>query len=153
MLGEIIPATRDHAISMAPRVRAVEVQELTDATGLDIEAALLRELDHSATSWAWIVDGEVACLFGVVLGPSLMEFAAYPWMISTHLVEKHASAFARACRRLLPELLERHGRLSGMVDVRHTLSVRWLWWLGADIGEAQPWGVAGTLFHPFTIGG
>jgi hypothetical protein len=153
MLGEIVRATTSHAIAMAPHVRAIEMREVMDSVGLNVESALLAELDRSESSWSWIVDGEVACMFGIIRGHSLMDFAAYPWFLSTPLVEKHRMAFARACRHLLPELLRRHTCLSGMVDARHEMSVRWLKWLGAKIGDPQPWGIAGAPFHHFEIGG
>jgi hypothetical protein len=53
----------------------------------------------------------------------------------------------------LPELLARHPHMVGMVDARYTLSIRWLRWLGAVVGEPRPFGVAGLPFCPFEIGG
>ena len=152
MLGQLIPATAQHARQMAPHMRAAEIQEVWDSDGLDPEAALLREVERSVSSWAWVVDGEVACMFGIV-SPYLLDGQAYPWFLTTALVEKHARQFARACKTLLPELLAHHPRLVGMVDARHVLSVRWLQWLGARLSEAKPYGVAGAHFHQFEIGG
>jgi hypothetical protein len=151
MIHQIIPATRDHAISMAPNMRAAEVREVFDSLGRAPEEALLFELDQSATAWAWIVDGEVATMFGIVT-PTLLDLNSYPWLLTTPLVETHARAFARGCRTHLPELLAHHPRLVGMVDSRYALSVRWLEWLGAQIDPARPHGPAQALFHPFTIG-
>jgi hypothetical protein len=151
MLGHIIPATRSHAICMAPNMRAAEVEEVLASHGLTPEAALLRELESSSVAWSWVVDGEVACMFGII-NPDLFGEAAYPWFLTTPLVEKHSRQFARACKSLLPELIEHHPKLAGMVDARYTLSLRWLQWLGARIEPAIPWGVAGALFHHFELG-
>jgi hypothetical protein len=152
MLGQIVPATRSHAIQMAPHMRDIEVIEVMDAVGLEPEAALLREIDRSASAWAWIVDGDVACMFGVVQSPNWLDHASYPWFLTTPLVKEHARPFARACKTLLPELLARHPVLVGMVDARYTLSVRWLQWLGARLDDPQPWGVAQERFRRFVIG-
>jgi hypothetical protein len=151
MLGALIPATRTHALMMAPNVRAAEVREIMASDGLPPVRMLLRELDSSSVAWSWVIDGEVACMFGVI-NPDLFGEAAYPWFLTTPLVEKHSRQFARACKSLLPELLEHHPKLTGMVDARYTLSLRWLQWLGARIGPAVQWGVAGELFHPFELG-
>lgn len=151
MLGQIVTATRSHAISMAPNMRDIEVIEVMDASGLDPEAALLREIDRSASAWSWIVAGEVACMFGVV-SPNLLSRVSYPWFLTTPLVKEHARPFARACKALLPELLARHPVLVGMVDARYALSVRWLQWLGARLDDPQPWGVAQERFRRFVIG-
>lgn len=151
MIGAIVSATRDHAESMAKNMRELDAIELLDADGIGPCDGLLRELDRSSSAWSWIVDGEVACMFGIV-SPNLLSDAAYPWFLTTPLVERHARPFARACKTLLPELLARHGRLIGMVDARYTLSVRWLEWLGARLGEPQQWGIAGAPFRRFELG-
>jgi hypothetical protein len=151
MKGAIVPAHRGHALAMAPNLRAVEVREVLDASGMTPAVALLYELERSTVAWTWLVDGEVACMFGVVKA-GLLDEAAYPWFLTTSMVEKHSKQFARACKELLPELLSAHPKLCGMVDSRHNLSVRWLQWLGARLEPAEPWGVAGALFHRFELG-
>lgn len=150
MRSAIVKAMRTHALIMAPHVRAAEVREIMDADGLTPVRLLLREVDRSISAWSWIVDGDVACMFGVVSG-ALLSDVAYPWFISTPLVDQNARQFARACKAHLPELLAVHSKLSGMVDARYQLSIRWLQWLGAEVGSPEPWGVAGVPFRPFTI--
>lgn len=151
MLGHIIQATRGHAICMAPNMRRAEIIELESAVRMEPEAALLHELARSLSAWSWIVDGEVACMFGIV-APDLMGRTAYPWFLTTYLVERHARQFARACKTLLPELLAAHPHLVGMVDDRYTLSVRWLEWLGAKLGEPEPYGMEQMAFRRFELG-
>lgn len=151
MKGVIIPATRGHAICMAPNLREAEAREVMDSDGLTPEQALIREVERSSSAWSWIVDGEVACMFGIVTR-QLVDDSAYPWFLTTPLVEKHAIQFARSCKGLLPELLSIHPKLIGMVDARYVLSVRWLTWLGARISEPEPYGVAGAPFRRFEIG-
>jgi len=152
MLGEIVPATREHATSMAPNMRVAEMRELMSGAGFDPEEGLLFELERSASAWSWIIDGEVACMFGII-SPNMLDAQSYPWFLTTYLVETHARQFARACKTLLPELLERHPRLVGMVDARYGLSILWLEWLGAKIDEPEPWGVAREPWRRFEIGG
>lgn len=151
MIGSIVTATPDHAKAMAPNVRSAEIQEIADASGLGPEQQLLADLSRSSVAWAWIIDGEVACMFGVI-APSLVDATSYPWFLTTPLVEKHSRAFARACRTLLPELLAHHPRMVGMVDARYLMSIRWLGWLGARIAAPAPWGVTGALFCQFVLG-
>lgn len=150
MKDVIILATPEHARLMAPHMRAAEVAEILADNGMTPEAALLHELDRSLISWAWIVNGEVACMFGIV-APTLLDNNSYPWFLTTPLVEHHWMTFARRCRALLPELLAHHPRLIGMVDARYTLSIRWLKWLGALVGKPQPWGVAQMPFCRFEL--
>lgn len=151
MRGAIVTATRTHALMMAPHVRAAEAQEIMDSHGLTPVRLLLREVDGSVSAWSWMLDGEVACMFGV-RAPTLLDSVSYPWFISTALVDANAVSFARACKALLPELLATHPKLSGMVDARYELSVRWLQWLGAKVGSPEPWGVADAPFRHFELG-
>lgn len=151
MTGQIVPATKTHALRMSHRVRTAEVREIADSHGLTPVRLLIREIEASQSAWSWIVNDEVACMFGVVV-PSFLSDEAYPWFVSTELVDRNARQFARTCKELLPELLSRHPRLTGMVDARYSLSVRWLEWLGAKIGEPQPWGATGAPFRRFEIG-
>jgi hypothetical protein len=137
---------------MAPRVRAAEVREIKASHGLDAEQMLIGELADSDAAWTWLVDGVPACMFGVMTMPVLLGGESFPWFFSTELVNKHARQFARTCKELLPELLAHHPRLVGRVDARYALSIRWLRWLGAEIGEAAPYGVEQLPFHSFVIG-
>lgn len=152
MIGQIVSALPAHAVEMAPRMRAAEVEEIRASHGLTPEAMLLSEVDRSIVAWSWVVDDQVACMFGIV-APVLLTEKSYPWMLTTDLVDRHWRQFARSCRSLLPELLARHSRLVGMVDARYALSIRWLRWLGATVGEAEPFGVSGSPFCSFEIGG
>jgi hypothetical protein len=151
MMYALIPATPDHARAMAPHLRTAEVQEVMAASGLTPEQTLLAELAQSLVAWAWLVDGQVGCMFGVVQ-PSLLDEESYPWFLTTALVEQHARQFARCCKQLLPELLRHYPKLIGQVDARYRLSIRWLTWLGATLQPAAPYGVAGLPFHRFTLG-
>lgn len=151
MIGEIVAATAVHARQMAPNMREAEVREVMDSTGLSPLDALLMEVRRSAVSWAWVIDGEVACMFGIA-SHAVLSDASYPWFLTTPLVERHSRQFARACKSLLPELLAHHPRLVGRVDARYLTSVRWLEWLGARLSEPEPWGVAQSPFRTFEIG-
>lgn len=153
MTGQIVAARPEHAHRMAPRMRAAEVMEIRASHDMEPATMLLSEVEKSSIAWAWVVGDEVGCMFGIVDAGSFLSQESYPWMLTTDLVEKHWRFFARSCRELLPEVLSRHSRLSGMVDARYALSVRWLSWMGARIEVARPWGPAGVPFHPFTLGG
>lgn len=151
MNAVIVPAHRGHAIAMAPRVRAIEVEEIHASHGVSAEEGLLFELERSVSAWTWLVEGQPACMFGIV-APVSLSYESAPWFLSTPLVELHFRTFARECRAHLPELLERHPRLVGRVDARYALSIRWLQWLGARFEDPAPWGVTGALFRRFELG-
>lgn len=147
---DIVPATMAHAVAIHERVRAAEVREIQDSHGLSIDEYLLLDMRRSTSAWAWLVDGQVGCMFGVVVN-NLMSGDSYPWFISTALVDEFSFNFAKSCKRLLPELLEAHPNMRGMVDARYQLSLRWLQWLGAEMKDAIPWGANNKPFIPFEM--
>jgi hypothetical protein len=151
MIGNIIRANTDHAISMAPNMRDADSQEVRASHGLTPLETLLCELKQSTVAWSWVIDGEVACMFGVVRY-GLFGDVCYPWFLTTPLVEVHARQFARACKTILPELLCLFPKMEGMVDARYNLSIRWLRWLGAEIDAPIPWGVEKKPFCKFYLG-
>lgn len=59
------------------------------------------------------------------------------WMLSFEGVEEHTVMFARHSRRLMEDLLKVFASLECLVWSGHTLSLRWLTWLGFTIHEAQ----------------
>ncbi|AIY40190.1 Phage protein [Collimonas arenae] len=148
MIGHVIPATYAHAYNMAPRMRTAEVAEVwASDRRLPLEA-LVHELDNSALSWSWVIDGQVACMFGFVLH-NLLDSTAYPWFLTSDLVETHSRSFIRACKSGLPGVLAQYPDLKGMVDARYVLSIRWLEWLGFVVGDPVERGPDHTLFRPF----
>ncbi len=60
----IVPATKEHAASIATRMRAEDAAELTASMGLPIDEAMLICLNNSTSAWTWMIDGEAACMFG-----------------------------------------------------------------------------------------
>lgn len=147
----IIAAQPEHAIAMASRLRAADVDEIYASRGLAPEPALLSSLERSTQSWVALVDGVPACLWGV--GPlSLVLGKGCPWLLGTCEVERHARTFLRLSRVFLREMQATYPELENVVDARHRVSLRWLGWLGFAIDPAQPMGFLKLPFHRFHMG-
>jgi len=41
--------------------------------------------------------------------------------------------------------------MENYVDVRNTVAIHWLKWMGFKMEEPQAWGVQGLDFHKFTM--
>ena len=85
----------------------------------------------SETLWIGTVDGELACMWGVV-PPTLMSSQAYLWLHTTPLVQEHQFAFVRHSQRAIEELLKEYELILGDCLVGADQSIRWLKWLGAQ---------------------
>ena len=94
--------------------------------------------------WAGMVDGEIACLWGLA-PPTFLSENAYLWLLTTDIVEEHKFLFIRYSQRYVEEMLKVYPKIVGHVEVNNLQAVRWIRWLGAKIGEPE------NGFRPFTI--
>jgi hypothetical protein len=90
------------------------------------------------SSYAWIgkIDGEVACIYGVV-APTMLSEQAYLWLLTTDLVEDHKFLFVRHSQIVMTELLKLYPKIIGHVDLSARNSVKWLRLLGAKISKPR----------------
>lgn len=146
----IVPATQEHVEQMLPHVRKADRNEVMASSGLPVEDLLARSVRNAEMAWAGLVDDKVACIFGVT-GASFLSETGYPWMIGTHLVERHAKPFLRRNRPIVKTMLNRYPYLKNYVDVRNIKAIEWLRWLGFTILPPEPFGMYRMLFHPFEL--
>jgi GNAT superfamily N-acetyltransferase len=145
---QIIPASPAHAEALAPRMRAADVAEVYAAARHAPLEALTRSLAISTHAWCGIMDGEVACLFGVGMR-SLLGGVGSPWMLGSDLIEQHGKAFLRRSRGVVAQMQAAYPELENWVDARNAVSIRWLRWLGFTLEPAAPFGPFDCPFHRF----
>ena len=105
----------------------------------------LREcMRRSIEIWHGLVDGEVACAWGLI-PPTLLSEHAYLWLLTTDIVAEHKFLFVRHSQRYVEEALKYYPSIIGDTDVGNTQAIRWLRWLGAEFFEV----IGGKL--PFII--
>ena len=147
----VVPATKEHVLELAKFMSAEDVRECY-ALGFSPLGALRASMRVSRDTRTFLVDGRVASMFGVGYQETTLlgnKRPAMPWLLSTPLVREHAMHFLRGCKMHMDKLLVEHGHLLGHVDARHTVSIRWLKWLGFEVHEAKPYGLEGIDFHAF----
>lgn len=147
---EIIPAEIEHVEAMIPNARQADVDEVYASSGLPFGAALVKSFRMSTHVWAGLVDGEVACIFGVA-PYNMLDRKGAPWMLGTPLVEKHAMAFLRRNRWYVRIMLEMYNHLQNYVDARNTAAIGWLRWLGFTFDEPTPYGKFSMPFMRFEM--
>ncbi|MFM0151447.1 hypothetical protein [Paraburkholderia sediminicola] len=149
--SQVVPATLEHAIAMAPRMREADRAECWALARLTPLEALEVSVQTAVYAWTWLVDGEPACMFGVG-ARSMIGDTGTPWLLSTDLVAKYPMPFLRGYRTYLQKMRAIYPHLSNVVDARYTTCVRWLGWLGFKVYDPVPMGPDGVLFHRFEIG-
>jgi hypothetical protein len=104
-------------------------EKLLRADGEDlIRGAIVRSSD----TWAGTVNGEVACVWGLI-PPTILGDKAYLWLITTDLVDQHPFCFVRHSQIAVQELLKQYPIIYGHVIPSNERGMRWLKWLGARI--------------------
>jgi hypothetical protein len=144
---EIVPATPAHADAID--LRHGDRREI-EALGLSVREGLAQALARSLSAQAYIADGEVAALTGVVLQP-VLGGTAMPWLLTGRPVDRHRKAFLRLTQARTRQLVGEHGMLVAQVHADYGEAIRWLDWLGFVLAPARPLGARGALFHRATL--
>lgn len=131
---EIKPALAAHIEAMLPDMRQADIDEVEASSGQTIEQALTAALQCSSHAWTWFVDGAPVCMLGV-RPISILGGIGVPWLLGTNSVERHQAAFLRRGRGVVARMLAVYPWLINAVDVRSTVSIRWLEWLGFHVYE------------------
>lgn len=147
---EIRPVTQDELLHLLGNMRKADWDEVEAAAG-DVRAALLDGAEASLWVDACLINGELACVFGVAPLRGLLGKQAAPWMLGTPLIDKHPSVLISESRKYAARMLSQYPHLLNCVDARNKRSIRWLKWLGFTIHPANPYGAAQLPFHLFEL--
>ncbi len=121
-------------------------QDLRNLTITDIEIAgdpniaerLSAAVKDSIMSWCGLVDEQVVAIWGIY-GTNLIAGEYALWMLTTNEADKHPLVLARHSKRILSSLLEMTPMIHGFVSCDYKRSIRWIKWLGFELGPAQKW--------------
>ena len=134
--------------AMRGKLRREDVIEIQRRTGRDPYTVLVYSYRHSQISYVGLINGAIACAWGVAQESILAEEAVI-WLLSTPVMAVAPVAVARRTRQELAKLLRVYPRLGNYVDSEYKLCVRWLRWLGFTVEPPQPTGVRGEMFSRF----
>ena len=95
---------------------------------------LIDAIRASEPAWIGRVDGEIACVWGLV-PPTLLSGQAYLWLLTTEKISEHQFLFVRYSQLMVEDMLKNFNILVGSCNINQPKSIRWLKWLGAKFGE------------------
>lgn len=151
------PAVRYWITPATDQMANLVVADMREADRLECEAQGLTALEAIRMSIAGSYDPKVAFANDVALGAwgvqrlGGLSLRGSPWVLTTNAVEHHKKFFLRTTRDGLAAYMQEHSLLVNMVDARYKQAIRWLTWLGFQIGEPVPAGPNGELFVPVSI--
>jgi len=150
MKYSIVKTIQEHIEELAFTMRPADVRECWAAAHYSPLDALKHSMYFTAHPWSGMVDGHVMAIWGVAKH-SFLAKEGIPWMLTSNLVDKHTKEFLKQSKGLLETMLAESSMLINMVDKRNKQSIRWLKWMGFEIGEAVPFGAEQLPFHPFSM--
>jgi len=151
---DVVAAERSHINHIAENMRDADVAEVAAMSGLSPFDALDGGLKVSTLCWTALVDDKPCLMFGVCPAPgSIIAPVGIPWLLGTPDIKKMRRKFIVECRDYTNIMLRHYPSLRNFVDVRNKTSIRWLKWLGFELGPEIEAGINGELFHPFYMRG
>jgi len=145
---EIIPTITAHIEELAQTMCSEDIDECWAARHYTPLEALEQAVKISNDATTGLIDGVVACIFGVA-PVSVAGGKGSPWMLTAPVLRKHGKTFLRGTRMWMEDQKYKWLSLENYVDARHTLAIRWLKWTGFDMDKPAPYGPDGMSFHKF----
>ena len=146
---ETRPPTAADIDELAANLRQQDRDELDAAGHRDHRAVIADGVARSDWCLTALIDGRVACIFGVASMATLLDPRGIPWMLGTDLVPVHRRAFVRLAPHYIRRMLQDYPHLVNVVHARNTLAVRWLQRAGFALRPAHLHN--GEPFHVFEM--
>lgn len=135
---------------LAAHMREADREEVEAATGESPYEALVDGLRISTHAFAAERDGRLIALWGFT-PISLLSGIGVPWMLGTDEVYRCGRSLTRVAKASFEHVQPLYPVLLNYVDARNTRAIRWLQFVGFQVFEAEPYGVAQLPFHRFEM--
>ncbi len=143
---EIVPATPDLALQIAPNMREADRQEVWASAHHTPAEAIMLSLQGSRDAWVGTYQGEPMCVFGCGEW-SVLALMGTPWLLTSENLGRHAVTFMHETHRYVDELKTRYSVLQNYVDARHEVAVKWLQRIGFTLDNPTIFGIEQVPFH------
>lgn len=142
----IKPTVREDCILLAQKLRKADREEISHASGLEPQHALLYSLAVSQYCYTVWLEDEIVLIFGC--GGVDGEWGV-PWMMASDRLLDIKREFVKECRKIVHAMVERYHSLENYVWAGNKIHIYWLQWLGFTIEKPEPFGIDGEPFHRF----
>ena len=146
---EVVAPTPAHVEELAANLRQQDRDELTASGHTDHQRLIAESVAMSDWAHTALVDGRVACIFGVARHGTLLDPRGIPWMLGTDLVTQNRRALARLAPGYIRAMLRDYPHLINIVHAKNTVATRWLRRAGFVLQPAHDHN--GEPFHLFEM--
>lgn len=137
-----------HIAELSNTMRQEDKDEIWHLARLSPMAALVMSYDLSKVCYTTLVDNRVAIIGGVGSHPTEKEVGV-PWMLASPLLKEIRRDFIKEIRDWVWELSRGYKMLRNVAWSKNETHIRWLKWMGFEMGEGMPLGPDGEIYIPF----
>ncbi len=150
---QIVPATPEHAIALAPKLRQADKDEVFASGGHTPERALVMSVNVSDVAWTALLDGEPEIMWGASsydYSPREDHLMGIVWLLSSDRMYEIPGRFIEESHNYVSKMFETFDTLFNYVHAENTKSRAWLRRLGfQDYGAEENYNGRGETFHLF----
>ncbi len=130
-----LPTDQD-IIELADNLRQSDRDELAVVCELSAREAVLKSVLASDPDFIFAAhaDGKLLCIGGAS-SPTLLSPVAVPWLLATDEMNRHTQRLTKDARRGVRMMLDKWPILTNVIDVRSTITIRWLKCIGFEFKE------------------
>ena len=141
------PSVLTDCLELAPKLRQQDLNEITASHGMSAVNTLSLSFKISNETNTIIHEGEVIGMFGY---GSDGDEVAVPWLLASDKLPKISKEFLPQSKRWVDGVAAAYPVLVNRVDVRNTVAIRWLKFLGFKfITRIENYGVGQIAFYEF----
>lgn len=149
-MATVRDSIQEDCYEVAKRMRNQDREEVWASNHLSpIEAAMF-SFKHSTSCLTVERKGFAVAMFGIVPA-NLLGCSASIWLLTTDGILGIDKAFVRRSRYFIDYFLNFYPLLYNYADVRNTVSMKWLTYLGCTWGETVPYGMDKLPFKQFSF--
>lgn len=148
IVGEIRTSIKEDCAFIAKYMRKQDAMEAWSALRMLPYEMTEYSFSRSIISMTILHDEKPVAMFGII--PDDMSSGVL-WMLTTYGLEGIGRPFVRNCKKWFKDMLEIYPLLWGTVDLRNTVSIRWLTYLGCEWGQTLNFGVEQLPFRKFSF--
>jgi len=131
---KIVPATIDHALDLAPRLRRDDKWEVMCSSGLNSVDALTQSIQFSEVCWTALLAGRPEIIWGVCKFPPDPSMGIV-WLLSSEEMYRIPGRFVRESHIYVSKMLGVFDTLFNYVHIDNMASRKWLERLGFEEKE------------------
>lgn len=143
-LGVIRKPTVYDVVNIIKNAREADKTEALMFLGKTIQESLENTPQLYNTSMVWELGGKLLCMYGTT--PTEDDDKWVVWMLATDDFDKNRKAARINSKRFFDDITDGKKYLFNYVHVAHKNALRWVKWLGFQVGEPEPVGINGELF-------